>query len=141
MKPLTKSTRGLFCTQAVPKAASRRIAGLVVADQRGDGRGLAGLGEGAGLLQILVGLVEESRVPAGRDFAVGRAGAIDLFDEFAVASFDQARVQRVLLVEALQIGETDAGVEIVGAGLQDVGLPCGLLAVIMGSKAGVESEG
>ena len=50
---------------------------------------------------------------------VAAADAVDLFDEPAVL-LDQPRVERIALVEALEVGHRHARVEIVGARLQDV---------------------
>jgi hypothetical protein len=47
--------------------------------------GLAGLGVGARFLEAFDGSLQERGVEAGRDFAVGRAGAVDEFGELAVA--------------------------------------------------------
>ena len=50
---------------------------------------------------------------------VEAADPVDLFDELAVA-LDEARVELMLFLEALEVGHRDAVVEVVGARREDV---------------------
>ena len=99
------------------------ISRLVVTDERGQYLVLPRLGIGARLLQVLVGLLQELRIPSRWDLAVGRAGAINLFHQLAVRSLHQPRVQGMRIVKVLQVRHADPRIEVVGAGLQDVERP------------------
>ena len=100
-----------------------------------------GSADGARLFQKLVGLLQVLRVEARRDLAVGRAGAVDLFHEFAGRVLHQPRVERVLFLEALQVGHAHAVVEVVGAGLQDVAIALRALGGDHGFEGGIEQRG
>ena len=86
-------------------------AGPVELHQRGQrlGRGLAG--NAARGLEVLDDLRNLTTVPP--------VGPVDFFNERA-AGLHQARVEAVFLRKPLQVGHRDAGVEVVGAGEQDV---------------------
>src|SRR5208283_296361 len=85
-----------------------------------DGFTLLGFGVGSRFLEAFDGSLQERGVNPGRNFAVGRSGAVDEFGELAVGAFDDARVQRILLLKSLQISEAQARIKSVGAGLDRV---------------------
>ena len=91
------------------------LAGLVVADQLADDIGLRGIGLLRSQLQVRNRAVQKLRVATGGNLAVGRSGAIDLFDQ-AAALLDQSRIQLVFLRKSCHFGAGHAGIEIVGAG-------------------------
>ena len=90
-----------------PRGAKRKplgiIAGLVVADQMGNRRGLRRLGVGARLLEAGVRFTQKCCIEPGRDAAVRSAGAVDKFRELAVGAFYHPRVQRIFRLKPLQI--------------------------------------
>ncbi len=77
-----------------------KIAGLIEADQQPDDVCLSWIRYRRGFRQILVRFPEIIGVKSRRDASVGRTGAIHLFDQFSGAGFEEARVERVALLEA-----------------------------------------
>ena len=95
------------------------FAGAIPVDQRGQGRGECRRGQRNRRLEVAHDPRQLGPVAA--------AGAIHLLDQPAVL-FHQPRVERVALLEALEIGLGHAGVEIVGAVAQDVAARAGRLS-------------
>src|SRR5581483_7950550 len=90
-------------------------------DERVDHFGLSRLGVLFRLLEIADRLREVLRVAARLDLAVRRAGAEDFLHELAVLLFHEARVERVQLLEALDVLESHvAAIEVVRTRLDDV---------------------
>ncbi len=113
MKPLIVSTGdALSCTQAMSYFA--RSASSPVRYHWMSARRALAIGS------VANGIAASRWLTMPADLrAVAAVDLVDLLDELAVA-LHQPRVQAVLLDEAFQIGHRDAGVEVVGAGLQDV---------------------
>ena len=116
-----------------------RIAGLVIANQVANGLGLRRLGYFGRLLQIGIRFGEIFGVQTGRNAMIRRARAVNLFLQMPVY-FHQARVQRIVLGEILEIGKFDAGVEVVGAGLQDIQAAARALGGDQRLKIGIEER-
>ena len=90
------------------------------ADQIGNHLRLRQIRDGAGFLEVLVGLLQVDGVETCRDAAIRRAGAVHFLANRAVRAFDHARIERMLLAEILQIRQRHAAVERVRARLDDV---------------------
>ena len=78
------------------------------------------IGIGSRFFEALVGLLQIDGIESGRNFAVGSAGPIDLLRELAVWPFHDARVERILFAETLQVLKAYVLVERVGTGLDCV---------------------
>src|ERR1035438_6496855 len=76
-----------------------------------DGLCLLRIGAGPSLLEVLVGPLQEWRIEAGRNFAIGRARSVNEFGERAVRAFHDSRIQRILFLEAFQVLEAQTRVE------------------------------